>query len=253
MRLRRPAAAPLDARAARHLAAGGDARPRSRRSSTRTAKSGVRYHALRTRQAGARRFISFHILVPGRLDRAAGTRPAGADRGADPGGGAPTAWWTPISSRSRIRSLGGHAARAAAPESAAALVRPPSSGSRTSTAPQSAPRPAPASAPASSRGPLPPGCRARRSRARGRGCSTAACPAGAQPRLLIQSPTCGTSAGSHHHLQPLAAPRIGEHHPADRGRRHRTASPPRRRSAGNTKRPSRRRRTRRPAHDVAPR
>jgi cation diffusion facilitator family transporter len=26
---------------------------------------GVRYHALRTRQAGARRFISFHILVPG--------------------------------------------------------------------------------------------------------------------------------------------------------------------------------------------
>ena len=28
-------------------------------------KSGVGYHALRTRQAGARRFISFHILVPG--------------------------------------------------------------------------------------------------------------------------------------------------------------------------------------------
>jgi cation diffusion facilitator family transporter len=28
-------------------------------------RSGVRYHALRTRQAGARRFISFHILVPG--------------------------------------------------------------------------------------------------------------------------------------------------------------------------------------------
>jgi divalent metal cation (Fe/Co/Zn/Cd) transporter len=27
--------------------------------------SGVRYHALRTRQAGARRFISCHILVPG--------------------------------------------------------------------------------------------------------------------------------------------------------------------------------------------
>jgi cation diffusion facilitator family transporter len=27
---------------------------------------GVRYHALRTRQAGARRFIAFHILVPGR-------------------------------------------------------------------------------------------------------------------------------------------------------------------------------------------
>jgi cation diffusion facilitator family transporter len=27
--------------------------------------TGVRYHALRTRQAGARRFISFHILVPG--------------------------------------------------------------------------------------------------------------------------------------------------------------------------------------------
>jgi cation diffusion facilitator family transporter len=29
------------------------------------ARDGVRYHALRTRQAGARRFISFHILVPG--------------------------------------------------------------------------------------------------------------------------------------------------------------------------------------------
>jgi cation diffusion facilitator family transporter len=29
------------------------------------ASEGVRYHALRTRQAGARRFISFHILVPG--------------------------------------------------------------------------------------------------------------------------------------------------------------------------------------------
>ncbi|MEO7986654.1 MAG: cation diffusion facilitator family transporter [Gemmatimonadales bacterium] len=29
------------------------------------APDGVRYHALRTRQAGARRFISFHILVPG--------------------------------------------------------------------------------------------------------------------------------------------------------------------------------------------
>jgi cation diffusion facilitator family transporter len=29
------------------------------------ASSGVRYHALRTRQAGARRFIAFHILVPG--------------------------------------------------------------------------------------------------------------------------------------------------------------------------------------------
>ena len=27
--------------------------------------AGVRYHAMRTRQAGARRFISFHILVPG--------------------------------------------------------------------------------------------------------------------------------------------------------------------------------------------
>jgi cation diffusion facilitator family transporter len=29
------------------------------------AAEGVRYHALRTRQAGSRRFISFHILVPG--------------------------------------------------------------------------------------------------------------------------------------------------------------------------------------------
>jgi cation diffusion facilitator family transporter len=29
------------------------------------AREGVRYHAVRTRQAGARRFISFHVLVPG--------------------------------------------------------------------------------------------------------------------------------------------------------------------------------------------
>jgi divalent metal cation (Fe/Co/Zn/Cd) transporter len=26
---------------------------------------GVEYHALRTRQSGARRFVSFHVLVPG--------------------------------------------------------------------------------------------------------------------------------------------------------------------------------------------
>jgi len=26
---------------------------------------GVQFHALRTRQAGARRFVSFHVLVPG--------------------------------------------------------------------------------------------------------------------------------------------------------------------------------------------
>jgi len=32
----------------------------------RHSADGVRYHALRTRQAGAMRFISFHILVPGR-------------------------------------------------------------------------------------------------------------------------------------------------------------------------------------------
>jgi divalent metal cation (Fe/Co/Zn/Cd) transporter len=32
----------------------------------RHASDGVRYHALRTRQAGEMRFISFHILVPGR-------------------------------------------------------------------------------------------------------------------------------------------------------------------------------------------
>jgi cation diffusion facilitator family transporter len=29
------------------------------------AKGGVRFHALRTRQAGARRFVDFHVLVPG--------------------------------------------------------------------------------------------------------------------------------------------------------------------------------------------
>ena len=29
------------------------------------ASRGVGYHALRTRQAGAQRFVSFHLLVPG--------------------------------------------------------------------------------------------------------------------------------------------------------------------------------------------
>jgi divalent metal cation (Fe/Co/Zn/Cd) transporter len=29
-------------------------------------KGGVQFHALRTRQAGARRFVSFHVLVPGK-------------------------------------------------------------------------------------------------------------------------------------------------------------------------------------------
>ena len=28
-------------------------------------RDGVRFHALRTRQAGARRFVSLHVLVPG--------------------------------------------------------------------------------------------------------------------------------------------------------------------------------------------
>jgi divalent metal cation (Fe/Co/Zn/Cd) transporter len=28
-------------------------------------KTGVQFHALRTRQSGSRRFISFHVLVPG--------------------------------------------------------------------------------------------------------------------------------------------------------------------------------------------
>ena len=32
----------------------------------RYAVGGVQYHALRTRQAGARRFVSVHVLVPGR-------------------------------------------------------------------------------------------------------------------------------------------------------------------------------------------
>lgn len=31
----------------------------------RFAETGVQFHALRTRQAGARRFVSFHVLVPG--------------------------------------------------------------------------------------------------------------------------------------------------------------------------------------------
>jgi divalent metal cation (Fe/Co/Zn/Cd) transporter len=29
-------------------------------------KDGVEYHALRTRESGARQFVSFHVLVPGK-------------------------------------------------------------------------------------------------------------------------------------------------------------------------------------------
>ncbi len=36
------------------------------------AATGVQFHALRTRQAGARRFVSFHVLVPGKWTVAAG-------------------------------------------------------------------------------------------------------------------------------------------------------------------------------------
>lgn len=38
----------------------------------RYAESGVQFHALRTRQAGARRFVSFHVLVPGKWTVASG-------------------------------------------------------------------------------------------------------------------------------------------------------------------------------------
>jgi cation diffusion facilitator family transporter len=38
----------------------------------RFAESGVQFHALRSRQAGARRFVSFHVLVPGRWTVASG-------------------------------------------------------------------------------------------------------------------------------------------------------------------------------------
>jgi divalent metal cation (Fe/Co/Zn/Cd) transporter len=31
----------------------------------RYATEGIQYHALRTRESGARRFVSFHVLVPG--------------------------------------------------------------------------------------------------------------------------------------------------------------------------------------------
>lgn len=38
----------------------------------RFAETGVQFHALRTRQAGARRFVSFHVLVPGKWTVARG-------------------------------------------------------------------------------------------------------------------------------------------------------------------------------------
>ena len=49
---------------------------------------GVTFHALRTRRAGARRFISFHLLVPDEWTRGAGAPAVGGDRGAHPRAGA---------------------------------------------------------------------------------------------------------------------------------------------------------------------
>jgi cation diffusion facilitator family transporter len=45
------------------------------------AVDGIGYHALRTRRAGAHRFVAVHVLVPPRVVRAAGARPARAHRG----------------------------------------------------------------------------------------------------------------------------------------------------------------------------
>jgi cation diffusion facilitator family transporter len=38
-----------------------------RRAIEKALRSGTTYHALRTRQAGAHRFVDFHLLVPGRM------------------------------------------------------------------------------------------------------------------------------------------------------------------------------------------
>ena len=50
---------------------------------------GLEFHALRTRQAGTRAFVTLHVLVPGRLDRAEGPRLVRAHRGRHSRRGAP--------------------------------------------------------------------------------------------------------------------------------------------------------------------
>ena len=40
-------------------------RARTRRVLDAHAENGIQYHALRTRESGARRFVSLHVLVPG--------------------------------------------------------------------------------------------------------------------------------------------------------------------------------------------
>ena len=51
-------------------------------------ESGVLFHAMRSRVAGTRRFVSMHVLVPGELDRSARPRPLREDRGRRPRGAA---------------------------------------------------------------------------------------------------------------------------------------------------------------------
>ena len=51
-------------------------------------REGVRYHALRTRYAGTRSFVSFHVLVPGDWTVQRGHDPARTDRTRYPRGGA---------------------------------------------------------------------------------------------------------------------------------------------------------------------
>ena len=79
----------------------------------RHGRDGVRYHALRTRQAGARRFISFHILVPGHWTVQRGHDLLEADRGAGPGRGAQQRGGHPPRADRGSGELGGHPARTA--------------------------------------------------------------------------------------------------------------------------------------------
>ena len=128
----------------------------------------------------------------GRLDGAARARSAGGDRGAGPGGGAQQRRGHPSRADRGSGVVGGHPTRAAAAGHRLRSVAPPAA---TPPVPSSAPRPAARTARSPSRAPRPPVGPARRCRAPGRGCSTAAGPAAPIPLLLIQSPTCGTSSG----------------------------------------------------------
>ena len=67
-------------------------------------RDGVRFHALRTRQAGSRRFVSMHVLVPGAWTVQRGHDLVEQRRGVAVRGACPARASSPTSSRPRTRA-----------------------------------------------------------------------------------------------------------------------------------------------------